>query len=580
MALAAVAILASATPSLGAQRVIPAAVTMSDTLVANPVTGEIVVLRGGAAAGQIAVLDPASAQVRTASLGSAPQPNGGPALQVDPFRNRAYVQLTGGSLVALDLASLAVTPVASGIAGFAIDPGNDRIWAIQGTALIAIDGQTLGVAAFSAWPPLLFWNSGIGGFRVDPVAGTVHVAMNGYDAVGIERWFALEIGGSPLRVVGTSPVFSGWADSAYALEPQQRVVCFGRFAVTPLGGGCVSWPSGALSGLLPGVFGLLDLPGRSQWTAYNDGASARIYAHEYGVPSPWFNEPWNAGLAALNPATRRIYVSFVPPANPPELRSIDLDTGVWQPFGPPSATPARIGSTTLDVATNRVYWVGNLSYPDPIGIVEIDEPVAAAVPMTTAITPGTPTPNGSVTVALAATSAWTPFDHPVLRIFYQVDSIDGRWQRATPDGALAQVTITGLSPGPHTIHAFATDGQESLQPTMVVGPIASAVVVVPTQAACSNGADDDGDGVADFPADPGCQTASSALENPRCDDDLDNDSDGGIDWDGGAAGGTPDSYCAGTAWRDRESAPACGLGAELVLALAALVRVQRRLGRG
>ena len=42
MALAAVAILASATPSLGAQRVIPAAVTMSDTLVANPVTGEIV----------------------------------------------------------------------------------------------------------------------------------------------------------------------------------------------------------------------------------------------------------------------------------------------------------------------------------------------------------------------------------------------------------------------------------------------------------------------------------------------------------------------------------------------------------
>ena len=73
---AAVTVLVAATPSGGAQRVIPVAGTMSDALVANPVTGEIVIQRGGAAAGQVAVLDPATAQVRTASLGAMPEATG------------------------------------------------------------------------------------------------------------------------------------------------------------------------------------------------------------------------------------------------------------------------------------------------------------------------------------------------------------------------------------------------------------------------------------------------------------------------------------------------------------------------
>ncbi len=95
--------------------------------------------------------------------------------------------------------------------------------------------------------------------------------------------------------------------------------------------------------------------------------------------------------------------------------------------------------------------------------------------------------------------------------------------------------------------------------------------------ACANGIDDDGDGRADFPADPGCLFASSVLENPQCDDDLDNDGDGTVDWDGGPRGGTPDSHCVGTPFRNWERPPSsCGLGMEVALLLPVLVALRRR----
>ncbi|RIL08025.1 MAG: hypothetical protein DCC71_00810 [Proteobacteria bacterium] len=96
---------------------------------------------------------------------------------------------------------------------------------------------------------------------------------------------------------------------------------------------------------------------------------------------------------------------------------------------------------------------------------------------------------------------------------------------------------------------------------------------------CSDGVDNDGDGLVDFPADPGCLDAHAALENPRCDDDLDNDGDGFIDWDGGAGGGTPDPHCQGVGSRKRENPQTCGLGAELALLLPLFALGARRARR-
>ncbi len=104
--------------------------------------------------------------------------------------------------------------------------------------------------------------------------------------------------------------------------------------------------------------------------------------------------------------------------------------------------------------------------------------------------------------------------------------------------------------------------------------------------ACSNGLDDDGDGLIDFPADPGCASAASNDESPRCQDGIDNDGDGRIDFDGGASANhgvalaPADSHCA-TGSGNTENV-ACGLGAELLVTLPLLqwLRGRRRLHRG
>jgi hypothetical protein len=101
--------------------------------------------------------------------------------------------------------------------------------------------------------------------------------------------------------------------------------------------------------------------------------------------------------------------------------------------------------------------------------------------------------------------------------------------------------------------------------------------------ACANGIDDDGDGLVDYPDDPGCQSFESTQENPQCQDGIDNDGDGKFDFDGGASAnhgvalGPPDPNCT-KPYRNSEK-PSCGLGAEVVMVLP-LWRWLRRRGAG
>jgi YVTN family beta-propeller protein len=89
--------------------------------------------------------------------------------------------------------------------------------------------------------------------------------------------------------------------------------------------------------------------------------------------------------------------------------------------------------------------------------------------------------------------------------------------------------------------------------------------------ACSDGLDNDGDGLVDL-ADPGCAISGQSIENPQCNDGLDNDGDGAID--------LADAQCSGPA--DHVEAPnpkSCGLGAEVALALVPLLALRARRRR-
>ena len=117
----------------------------------------------------------------------------------------------------------------------------------------------------------------------------------------------------------------------------------------------------------------------------------------------------------------------------------------------------------------------------------------------------------------------------------------------------------------YKVRAFDTAGNE--------GPDSNVFAVTLTPLACSDGIDNDGDGLIDFPEDPGCPFETETEEDPECDDGLDNDGDGRVDFD--------DPECS-PGWPFTESPAACGLGFELVLVLLPLMglhaRRKRRLG--
>jgi len=115
---------------------------------------------------------------------------------------------------------------------------------------------------------------------------------------------------------------------------------------------------------------------------------------------------------------------------------------------------------------------------------------------------------------------------------------------------------------------------------------------------CDDAADNDSDGLTDYPDDPGCGHPLWIREDPECDDGVDNDGDflidfpndpgcasgarieaphcnDGVDNDGDGDTDEADSHCL-TAAGARESPIACGIGFELALIVPLLGAVARR----
>lgn len=135
----------------------------------------------------------------------------------------------------------------------------------------------------------------------------------------------------------------------------------------------------------------------------------------------------------------------------------------------------------------------------------------------------------------------------------------------------------------------------------IAGGVERAFVAV-LESDCSNGTDDDADGVVDYPLDPQCTSPIDVSERSDCEDGYDNDGDGGTDWPADPtcySGGRENAQCSNgvdddgdglidwptdtrcsSSWDDDELAnPACGFGAELVVVLGMVGALRKRRER-
>jgi glucose/arabinose dehydrogenase len=153
-------------------------------------------------------------------------------------------------------------------------------------------------------------------------------------------------------------------------------------------------------------------------------------------------------------------------------------------------------------------------------------------------------------------------------LYFFGDYCTGNIWSLDPDTLAVTPRTSELSPAAGATNRLVGFGEDGGGELLIVHSTGS-IFQLALRTACSNALDDDGDGLTDFPADPGCAGEESLAENPACNDGSDNDGDGFID--------LADPGCGGDPARNREGpSGACGLGFELALVLPGLARLRRR----
>jgi len=225
----------------------------------------------------------------------------------------------------------------------------------------------------------------------------------------------------------------------------------------------------------------------------------------------------------LNPLTNKIYV----PAQGGNLRVIDGVTNVPVPVTTGNAQGVTVNPVTnkiylsngvvVDGATNSTSSVSTGAGPlalaaNPVtqktyvtnasgNVIVIAEQQVQPIPLTTTILPltnNTFTNPGTPVFNFTTATAYSPIAPLIQNLYYQLDTWQGPWLRATSTGPNA---FSGagplLAPGIHIVYAYAADSQfaDSTQTGLESSPIPGAIaayafLVVPTSSSTTLASND------------------------------------------------------------------------------------------
>lgn len=190
-----------------------------------------------------------------------------------------------------------------------------------------------------------------------------------------------------------------------------------------------------------------------------------------------------------------------------------------------TATPTRVASIT----PTRVASVS----PTPTNLAT---PMVTETPLATIEPTIAQTKTATATTTAVATQASTSTPSSPTATPTQVAASATPTAVATPTDSSGQGTATPTAVATPTNSNGQGTGTPTIDPNLGTPTVAPTATIGSEQSGdhiCSNGKDDDGDGLIDYPNDPGCASATDEDETNRdgalCDNGIDDDGDGKID---------------------------------------------------
>ncbi|MBU8711156.1 fibronectin type III domain-containing protein [Brevibacillus parabrevis] len=172
---------------------------------------------------------------------------------------------------------------------------------------------------------------------------------------------------------------------------------------------------------------------------------------------------------ALDEGNDKIYVAA--------LNSITVLDGVrntWTKL----ASAVNASDIAVNPATNQVYATTTTNQ-----LMDIHQrETASPLPVKIDAFPNNRLTDGTASVRFTPKNNYAPIQGRILDVYYQLDSSQGAWKKATPSGPDDWIgSLDGLTPGMHVLFAMATDGQEAKMGSGVGG--AYSFYVAPQAAA-------------------------------------------------------------------------------------------------
>ena len=365
----------------------------------NTSTNRIYVVNEGSA--NVSVIDGASGSV-TATVAAG---SGARAIAANPATNRIYVANNfGGSVTAINGATNAVAAtvaVGTNPQAIVVNPASNRIYVANwGSANVSvINGDNNTVAA------TVTVGTSPRAIAINASTNRIYVANEDSDTVTV-------IDGSNNTVV--TAVSVGDAPAAIAVNPATN-----RIYVANNGSNNVTVINGATNG----VIATLAVGTAPNAVAINQ-ASNKIYVSNHG----------SANVTEIDGSNDSVFATLSAGANP--------------------------NAVAVNPASRKAY-VANWGSANVTTITERDD---KAIPLTISVTPlaGNITTSSTPTLTLTASSSFSPTTPPVRGVYFQLDSLQGTWSKATAaGGADWSATTASLVQGRHILYAFAVDGQEA-----------------------------------------------------------------------------------------------------------------------